>query len=608
MKTLLALLLLFCLASRVSAQLDPFEFETALPPEKLQALIRATALRVEEALRDKNPDARDLGARVDELLALPEVEKKDLTGDRAAQLAYEMSLASYNVSATASVGGIRGHLFDVSTTGRVQLYRDLEKQTATDDAEVRRWLQMRKAAEGLKWNDEKEMCHERAVGAARAFGSREPKNATAHALLAFALDWREDSGAETLAALREALRIDPKHPLAQVTLLSQKIEKAVESAAFRRAMALEDKSAGDRMEQIYHHSLSEEELHSFERELDKLGRECADAADNARDRRDFAAYMLATDCFMQLRYGLHEMQASHRRSPETTLEEFTAQVGIGSAELGFGTFQNVGHVLAAVELAGDDAEALGSVALIALAGRFMVAIRQNRSITEEDTALVEKLLARLVPIANADDSLNAARACEAICVIGLLQVLGGKPPSHPELLLRAVQLDPFRHRNLNFLVALAMTLKEKRFATAGAVVEIQLAVLPNASTRRQAAAVAARLHEWDRALRHLDAAAKEAPDDHAILAQRVATLLQQSQSQAAIKKAGLLLRDFNADNLVEKTASMTRDERAEFFNTFILHQLIARHREVAEAVLKAAIEAAVYDRHQQKRVREWMEK
>jgi hypothetical protein len=587
-----------------AAPFDPDKLDLGIPPVMLHALIRSTAAKIEA----ERAETKGLVARVEELLAIPEPETQDHADDRAAWLASEMTLASYNVSANAALGGVRGHLFDGTDTGRMQLYRDLEKQQTQDADEVRRWLQMRKAAEGLKWKDESQLCHERSVGAARALVSREPKNATAHALLAFALDWRDDSSAETLAALQKALQIDSKQPLAQVMLLERKIEKAQESAAFRRGADLGEKSPENVLRQLFDHPLSAEELAAFEREMAPLIKEADKVLNNAAEQRDFAVFMLSAQLGLRLRNALNEAAASQKRPPDISFEEFAGRLGMESAQFVFSFFKKPAHVMKAVELAGDDAEGIGTVALLAFTSRYVVAMSQKRELDETDTALINGMLRKLVQLAGADESANAARACEAVSIIGLMQVLSGRPPSHPQMLLRAVQLDPFRHRNLNFLVALAMTLKENRYATAAAVVEMQLAVLPNPLTRREAAAVATRLREWDRALQHLDAAEKESPDDRAILAQRVATLLRQSQSQATIKKTGLLLGAFNADNLVEKTAGMPQDERGDFFDNFILHQLIARRRDSAEAALRAASEARVYDQSRQARVREWMEK
>ena len=606
---LLPLLALAAASLRVhAAPFDLDKFDHGIKPVQLHELIRATAMKIEERLRGEHPEAERLVERVEALLALPEPEKKDLTDDRAARLAAEMNLASYTASANTAVGGIRGVIFDVTDIGNRQLYQDLKKQQATDADEVRRWLLMRRAARGLSWKNEMHLCQQHAIGAARALVSREPKNALAHALLAYSLDWQDDSSAETLATLQKALQIDPGQPLAQVQLLERKIDKAEEAAAFRRAAGLGDKSPGDVLRQLYDHPLSAEEVAAFEREADSLGKEIAAVLKNAAERKDFAAFMLASELRLTVRYKLEGIAASARRPPEISYEEFSARLDQWRIQILYLLFEGPEHLMKAVELAGDDAEAIGTVAFLAAAPRVMRLMREGGAPDEKEVAYFEGVLRRLVQLARADDSVNAARACEAVSILSLLEVMSGRPPSHPDLLLRAVQLDPFRHRNLNFLVGLCMTLKEHRYATAAAVMEMQLAVLPNAVTRRHAAALAARLKEWDTALRHLDAAQKETPGDLSVLSQRIATLLKQSTSKATVKKAGLLYGDITPDTVLEKTAGMERGARKEFIQNHLYYLLIDRRRDDAGTELKAAQEARILSESEAGEMNEWLVK
>jgi tetratricopeptide (TPR) repeat protein len=391
-----------------------------------------------------------------------------------------------------------------------------------------------------------------------------------------------------------------------VVLLDRKINKAQEAAAFRRPTGLGEKSPGDVMRQLYDHPLSAEEVAAFSREADVLGKEAVQTLHNAAEQKEFAAFMMATQLMPTLRARLTEAAASQKRAPDISYEEFTGQTLRKNMLLFFELFQSTGHAAKAAQLAGEDAEAIGAVALLVFTSRFVTAMRQGREPAAEDLALVAAMQKMLVEIARADDSVRAARACEAVSAFGIMSVLAGRRPEHPELLLRAVQLDPFRHRNLSFLIGLSMTLKEKRYATAAAVVEMQLAVLPNPLTRRQAAAVAARLHDWDAALRHLDAADKEKPGDLGVLSQRIATLLRQSPSKATIKKTGLLYGDITPDTVLEKTGGMEKDERKEFIHNHLLHLIIAQRSADAEMELKAAVEAGIFSEEEAKELRGFM--
>jgi hypothetical protein len=114
---------------------------------------------------------------------------------------------------------------------------------------------------------------------------------------------------------------------------------------------------------------------------------------------------------------------------------------------------------------------------------------------------------------------------------------------------------------------------------------LQLATLPGLPTRKLAAAGAAKIGDYDTALRLLDDGAKEKPGDLMLLHQRIATLLRQSQSKAAIKKATLLYGDITPDTLLEKTATLEKDDRGTFLHTYLLHLLLKPETQTASELL-----------------------
>ncbi len=163
-------------------------------------------------------------------------------------------------------------------------------------------------------------------------------------------------------------------------------------------------------------------------------------------------------------------------------------------------------------------------------------------------------------------------------------------------------------RTLGFLAAAAMTLKEKRDVTAAAAMTLQLAALPGLPTRKLAAAGAAKIGDYDTALRLLDDCAKEKPGDLMILHQRIATLLRQSQSKATIKKATLLYGDITPDTVIEKTATLEKADRQTFLHTYLLHLLLKPETQTASELLTKLLDEQVLDKSTAGEVRKWMEK
>ena len=168
---------------------------------------------------------------------------------------------------------------------------------------------------------------------------------------------------------------------------------------------------------------------------------------------------------------------------------------------------------------------------------------------ESRMEIIRQSFTRLLVMADADDSLQAARAAEAAFIMEMLlaKVLDRKP-QHPDLLLRAVHLEPLRQRTQHMLMGICagMVSKSEDNAAAFALAQTELALLPNMLTRRTCAAIAALLHDWPAAHRYLDACLKEKPDDLGLLNQKAVTFLRESQSKAAQKKAGFYLSKIEA--------------------------------------------------------------
>lgn len=580
--------------------------DLGLKPEMLHGILRDAAAKIEARYGSERPEAEKLVERIEAILATEPPPARE--GDRAQAIAEGMHLINLDASAKASLGGYRGYLFDGSLTGCLQTYHDLEKLDAKDADEVLRWIDMHRAAEELDWDDKAAFCKQRAIGTARALVSREPKNPTAQVLLASALDWDDDSGSETLSALKTALKLDPKHPMATAKLLLRRIHKALEAAATRQPAALDERGGGDMLHQLYDRPLSAEEVTAFEQELQALGKEVDQLLATASERRDLGGFLHGAMLRMELRKSLLAAMASQKRPPDISFEAFAGEVHQRQIMQIFIVLDNAALFGRAIELSGANAEAVGTLAMLHLVGQMMHRAAEGSEPSEEQNARVKAVTERLVQIARADDSLNAARAAEAVCIIGMVRVMMDQKPEHIDMLPRTLQLDPFRHRTLGFLAAAAMTLKEKRDVTAAAAMTLQLAALPGLPTRKLAAAGAAKIGDYDTALRLLDDCAKEKPGDLMILHQRIATLLRQSQSKATIKKATLLYGDITPDTVIEKTATLEKADRQTFLHTYLLHHLLKPETQTASEVLTKLLDEHVLDKSTADEVRKWMEK
>ena len=580
--------------------------DLGLTPEMLHGIIREVAAKIEARYGSERPEAEKLAERIEAILATEPPTVRE--GDRNQAIAQAMHLINFDASAKATISGLRGYVFDSSVTGCMQTYRDLEQLSTQDAAEVLRWLDMRRAAAELDWDDKESLCRQRAIGAARALVSREPKKAEAHVLLASSLDWRDDSGPETLTALQTALKLDAKQPLANALLLQRRIRKALEATARRQPSALDEKGIDDVLRPLYDRPLSPEEVATLDKELQSLSKETDDMLTTASERKDFSGFLQGVMLRLELRCAAISAVASQKRPPEASYEAFVGEVRQRHVMQLFALLDHPGLFGRAVQLAGGNAEGIGTVVMMHLVGQMMHRMQEGKDPTAEQTARVKEVTEHLVKIARADDSPNAARAAEAVCIIGMVQVMMDQKPEHIDMLHRTLQLDPFRHRTLGFLAAAAMTLKEKQNVTATAVMTLQLAALPGLPTRKLAAAGAAKIGDYDTALRLLDECAKEAPGDLMLLHQRIATLLRQSQSKATIKKATLLYGDITPDTILEKTASLEKADRHLFLQTYLLHLLLKPETQTASELLTQLLNEQALDEATAKDVRKWMEK
>jgi len=508
-----------------------------LDKEKIHVLVREVAAKIEEKFKSVHPEADGLVQRVEETLAAQEPSTPN-EDDRELKLAQNMILMQSAAAFKSMIGGVRGAVFDDSATGYMQRYQDLESANTDNAEEVWRWLEMASAAQHLAWQDKAEICSQRALGAAHAFVSRQPKNAEAYALLADSLEWSN----EKMAALQTALKLDPKQPQALTALIYRRMEQALETAALRRETSLEEpsKEPQELAHALFDRPLSAEETLVFERRQEALRLELVRLQKLAQERGDMTTYLKTVHLLTILKQQLDEVTLASNHKAEESFEQFQIRLGIMRTKGVLTLFADDALLQAALELAASDPEATGSIMLTVLASDAARAQTTQQGPSELHMEIIRKTLGRMVEMATAEDNRRAARAAESAFTIefGLMMMLG-REPTHLDLLLRAVHLDPFRQRTQHMLMGLCMGMfsKDKDIAAATALTLTELALLPSLQTRRTCAAAATKMHDWPAAHHYLDSCLKEKPDDLGLLNQKAVTFLRESQSKAAQKKA-----------------------------------------------------------------------
>lgn len=580
MNSLFACCWVLVAVSAASAQSD-----FPLKKEDIHALIREIAPKIEERFKGVHPEADGLMQRMEETLALPPPSPRT-EGDRPQRLARGMTLLTAKAGFECSITGPRGAVFDDDQAGHLQRYRDLEKATASDAAEVWRWIEMQHAAHKLGWKDQEEMCTQRACGAGRAWVSREPKNALAHTLLALALSWDADTGLEKLTALQNALKLDSKQPLALHELLSRRVEKLFEGAASRQPSALQEKSPRDANRALFDQPLTADEQIAFEKEQDSLRREAAQLLSLSRERGYLTAYLKTIDLLASFARQRMKVALAAARGPDDSFEDYMARVAVGTVNSIFDVFGDDIHLRDALELAHDDVESTGAILFMAVLGDAMHAVRDRRPLKPERQELFTRQLSALVEKARADESKGASRAAEAVHIIEMGLMMGvDRQPQHLDLLLRAVRLDPLRLRTQSMIMGMCiMNLDD--LPAAYAMTQLQLALAPSALTRRWCAAAAASVGDWAAAHRHLDACLEEKPDDVLLLSQKAVTFLRESQSRQAVKKAESVFKKILART--DSREALNKDDCATLTENIIRFHLIAGQNDAARSELAAA--------------------
>ncbi|WP_395741936.1 hypothetical protein [Prosthecobacter sp.] len=584
---------LTCLCLAVAAMscaiLRAGENELLLDKEKVHALIREAAAKIEEKYKASRPEADGLAQRVEQVLSTPAPPPP---ADRPQKLAVKLLLMSNEGSFHSGIRGISGAVFDNTPTGFAQQYQDLESTSARDAAEVWRWLKMADAARVLKWQDKKELCTQRAVGAARALVSREPKNAEAHALLALSLEW----GAEKLAELQTALRLDPRQPVALNEMLDHRIAQGLEAAATRQGTRLEEKSR-DVTQALFDHPLNEEEAVAYERQLIDMEHELKKLFSLAQERGDLWTHLNNIVLQSSLAQNRDLVAAAADRPPDEDLEKFRDRMKNLLMKHLFSLLSDEKLLTPSLKLADGDPEATGAIVLMAILGDGMNAKAEGRPPSEEVRNICRPAIDRLAEMAAATSTVRAARAAEAVLLADLSRCfLLEEPPKKVDQLMRAIHLDPFRPRTQTILMLLCSgeLSKDRDVPAVTALSMTELALLPDLTRRRACAAWLARVGDWPAAHHLLDTCLRDHPDHIGLLNQKASTLLRENQSKASQKKAAVYFNKIEAV-LDKPDASPDPSELTPLARNHILFLMIGGKNDEAREELAKAGDNGILD-------------
>jgi hypothetical protein len=555
---------------------------------KLEPVLLEAARKIEAKHAPLHPEAQGLVERVEAILRAQAPEKREVVGKE--KLAQKMTVFQLTFGINPSLGGHSGIWVDRSRQAMAAYYQMLESRVDTDAGEVRRWLKMADAAEVLKDDAKKNLCLDRAAGAARALITREPKNAGAHALLADALGWREGLEAETLQAIQQALKLDKQHLLARFLKHEREIARYGEETFTRQAARLEDRFSGEfeLLTKSQASPLTEDELADMQKRGAPIIETTGDLMKAALAEGDFVLFCRAWST--QVKLLNHVLLAKLPRDMPRDTDALELKTAYLQSVL-----KNFVKIMsqtlaanAALKLAGEDAERVGGVALCYALGLFMQAGASGQPPDAKALSVIDTAMQRLKVISQQRKGQDAARAHESMAMLAAFLGMAGQkvPLKLDESLIEALKQDAEGYMTLSMLTGLT-----KDGPASQALAEMQLAILPNTMNRRLCAACAAAMGDWDSAFRHLDILRKESPDDLTVLSQRVATVLKQSQSTDALDKAAALYGEVNADNILEKTAALAEDERAAFLKNHALFLALRRQKDNALALLVKAVEA-----------------
>jgi hypothetical protein len=574
---------------RAALLLLVFSSQTARAAPDLQDIqnrIRECAAKIEKSLpENKAEPIKGLVERVDRML---KAAGKTEPRDPRQKLANEMQLTTVNFSVGFAFGegGFRPH----GVPAKVLRFRKLIDQPAEGIAEVNRCLELGDLAESLEWSNAETHWEARGVETARAALNAQTESADAMSMLAWAIWWKDGHNAESIRLLRRAREIDPAHITAKRLLLEVRFDKAMESAALRREVSLEEKKHEDILRELYEKPLSEDELDLLGKKFSELEKErlqLTEAAAKHGRIDDFFALLVDRLRYTQIAMPrlVLELKADH------SLEEVRArsdQVGMNES---FNLLESPATAQQALTLARDKADVLCKVWALMKMHQF-----QAEDELEEDALnVLKKVEKHMNELVKSPEEETAAAAEEELLAFRMLECrMNGVPPPLSDI-LDLVKRRPLRQRGVGMLLTACGEMGESSRGLVSALMDMHYALVPCLTTRTLAAAAASRNGLHDRALDLLDLCDAEKRNDLALLSQRISTMILQDSSPEGVAGAMRLYDGINTQNILERSEDMDEGDRENFIQNHALVLALADQIDVADQLISSAQDAGAIE-------------
>ncbi|HYF36555.1 MAG TPA: hypothetical protein VD994_14770 [Prosthecobacter sp.] len=515
---------------------DPVEAKQEAVITQVHSAIRAAGQQVEKVRKRRDEEPGGIAAKVDSLLKGPGPVRmrQTLRVEQTLKVLRRPTIAFQFVSKIHT--GTRGFTFDDSEDGRQSLIEELYRVKTEGVREVERLLQLRRLSAGQGRSDVAKAMAERAVLAARAHVSQRPQDAHAHALLAETLATTgEDGRKEMLQEIGTALRLEADHPRALLVRLEDQVARLREYLLREgpRGLHMPPRDPQEVMRRLYAQPPTEAALQAHEAASAEIRSLIVRIMDRASGKPEWMLRACAALMLPPLDVEFAELARSGKARSFEHFSQSAAEIENSGAWTRMEKVGWITQLQRVLDSVGEDGQ---MIAVISAVPALWGSGQPGRSSSDRLfwTAVPEKLreffdrgMSRAAAIGRKDDSITAAKACEAVACLEFAAASFGAKVRHEGLALRAISLDPWRVHALDLLTA---TLAPGFPNAAQALTEIRLAVLDGYSSHQRCAAAADHAGDWASAERHLQACVKLRPTSLEALSYLIAIRLCEDQT------------------------------------------------------------------------------
>lgn len=376
---------------------------------------------------------------------------------------------------------------------------------------------------------------DRAILAARTQLAQRPQDANAHALLAEALATDgEEARKEMLQEIDAALRLEADHPRALLVKLEDLVARLREHLLREgpRGPHMPPREPQEVLRRLFARPPSDEALQAHETASAEVRQLVARIMDRASGKPELMLRACAVLILPPLDVELANLARSGKARSFEQFESMAAKIEISGARVRMEKVDWRAQLQRVVDSVGEDGQMIAVVSAIPI---LWSTVNTGDPPSEETWAAIpekyrqmfERGMDRAAEIGRNDDSVAAAKACEAVACLEFAAAGLGAKVRHEGLALRAISLDPWRVHALDLLTA---NLSAGFPTAAHALTEIRLAVLDGCSSHTRCAAAAERAGNWASADRHLQACLKTHPENLEAMSYLIAIRLSEEQT------------------------------------------------------------------------------